>query len=126
VRRRFTRGSAVALAPEDGQGAAVAPECGRLVAELLDERQGLFVTPGEQECREQRVAHTLVVALVEPDQLAVVLDGFVAPVEVFQALGEAEPCAHVGPGADDVPEAAGLLREHVGAQRPLAGGHGLS
>ena len=104
---------------------AIAPEGGRLVAELFDERQRLLVAPGGQECGEQRVAHALVVALVEPDQLAVVLDRLVALFQRFQALGEAEPRAHVGPRADDAPEAAGLLREHVGAQGPLAGGDPL-
>ena len=77
------------------------------------------------ECQQPvrlSVAQPLVIAGVQPQQLALMLDCVLAPPQTPQRRGERGAGAHVRPRLEDQPEITGVLDKHAPPHRALAGG----
>src|SRR5207244_4147400 len=71
------------------------------------------------------VPQGLVVIRVEPEELPLVLDRLLSPVECPERLGERCAGAHVRAGLEDAPEMADVLLERLRSESALAGGETL-
>src|SRR5439155_3884745 len=115
----------VAFPTEDGQRSRVSKGGRGVILIGREQLVELLVALEREQPLGLAVANALVVVRVQAQEVALVVDGLLAPAERPERLRERRAGAHVRARLEDAPEVPDVLLEGFGTERPLAGGDAL-